>query len=188
MKFVALDFETANCSPVSICAAGLAVFENGSLKESPYWLVRPPKGHGWFRDDFIEVHGLTHLDVAESSEFPGIAEQLIGRLAATDLVIAHNAKFDINHLRAVLDHFELPQPVFDYTCTCGLARRVWPELPNHQLSTLADHIRHQFNHHHAQADAETAGHVLLAMMKHKSAQNPRELLQMVDMDPKRHAK
>ena len=49
MNFASIDFETANTSRVSICAAGLAVFENGVLTESLYWLVKPPKGHGWFR-------------------------------------------------------------------------------------------------------------------------------------------
>jgi DNA polymerase-3 subunit epsilon len=48
MNFTSLDFETANPSRVSICAAGMAVFEDGQLTEAPYWLVRPPKGHGWF--------------------------------------------------------------------------------------------------------------------------------------------
>ncbi len=43
MNFVSLDFETANHSRVSICAAGLAVFENGVLTESLYWLVKPPR-------------------------------------------------------------------------------------------------------------------------------------------------
>ncbi len=56
MTITSLDFETANYSRVSICAAGMAVFVDGNLTESPYWLVRPPKGHGWFREDFIECH------------------------------------------------------------------------------------------------------------------------------------
>ena len=61
MNMTSIDFETANPSRVSICAAGIAVFENGNLTEAPYWLVRPPKGHGWFHEDFIEdCHGLTH--------------------------------------------------------------------------------------------------------------------------------
>jgi DNA polymerase-3 subunit epsilon len=182
MNFTCLDFETANRSRVSICAAGLAVFENGQLNEAPYWLVRPPKGHGWFDEDFIECHGLTHLDVLDAPEFPGIAMELVGRLAGRDFVIAHNAAFDIEHLRAVLEHFDLPRPVFDYACTCQLARRVWPELENHQLSTLTAHIGHQFNHHHAQADAEAAGRVLLAMMRHVNAITPRELLQKVGVE------
>ena len=185
MNFTCLDFETANRSRVSICAAGLAVFEDGKLIESPYWLVRPPKGHGWFDEDFIEVHGLTHLDVLDAPEFPGIAMELVCRLAGDDLVIAHNATFDIEHLRATLEHFDLPRPVFDYACTCELARRVWPELPSHGLKALTAHIGHTFKHHHAQSDAEAAGRVLLAMMKHANVTTPRELLQKTGVETKR---
>jgi DNA polymerase-3 subunit epsilon len=185
MNFVSLDFETANHSRVSICAAGMAVFEDGQLTEAPYWLVRPPKGHGWFDEDFIEVHGLTHLDVLNAPEFSAIAPDLLALLNRSEIVIAHNAAFDTGHLRATLDHFDLPQPVFDYICTCQLARRVWPKLPNHQLSTLTAHIGHEFNHHHAQSDAEAAGRVLLAMMKQVNATTPRELLHKACMEPQR---
>jgi DNA polymerase-3 subunit epsilon len=185
MTIASLDFETANHSRVSICAAGIAVFENGEPAESPYWLVRPPKGHGWFEELFIECHGLTHLDVLHAPEFPAIAPEFLPRLTRADLVIAHNATFDIAHLRATLDHFSLPRPEFDYVCTCQLARRVWPELPSHGLKTLTAHIGHVFNHHHAQADAEAAGRVLLAMMKHANATTPRELLQKAGLEAKR---
>jgi len=185
MNFISIDFETANRSRVSICAAGMAVFEDGKLAETPYWLVRPPKPHGWFLPDFIEIHHLTHLDVLDAPEFPAIAPELLARLNRADIVIAHNATFDIGHLRETLDHFGLPWPEFDYVCTCQLARRVWPELPNHQLSTLTAHIGHKFNHHHAQADAEAAGRVLLAMMKQVNANTPRELLQKAGIVPRR---
>jgi len=185
MTITSIDFETANPSRVSICAAGMAVFENGSLTETPFWLVRPPKGHGWFWDGFIECHGLTHLDVLGAPEFPAIAPEFLARLSRSDLVIAHNAVFDFGHLCETLDHFGLPRPGFDYLCTCNLARRVWPELPNHQLNTLAAHIGHDFNHHHAQADAETARRVFLAMMKHANANTLRELLQKAGMEPTR---
>lgn len=185
MNFLSLDFETANHSRVSICAAGMAVFENGQLTEAPYWLVRPPKPHGWFHEIFIECHGLTHLDVLDAPEFPAISPEILTRLTRADLVIAHNAAFDIEHLRATLDHFGLPRPEFDYICTCQLARHVWPDLPNHQLSTLTANIGHQFNHHHAQSDAEAAGRVLLAMMKQVNANTPRELLQTMGTQPRR---
>jgi DNA polymerase-3 subunit epsilon len=185
MNFISLDFETANHSRVSICAAGLAIFEDGELAETPYWLVRPPKGHGWFRDDFIECHGLTHLDVLDAPEFPAIAPEFLARLTRADLVIAHNAAFDTDHLRATLDHFSLHRPEFDYICTCQLARRVWPDLPSHGLKALTTHIGHDFHHHHAQADAEAAGRVLLAMMKHADATTPRELLQKTGLEPQR---
>jgi DNA polymerase III subunit epsilon len=181
MTMTSIDFETANYSRASICAAGIAVFENGTLVEAPYWLVRPPKGHGWFREDFTEIHGLNWFNVQDAPEFPAIAPELLARLNRSDLVIAHNAAFDIGHLRDTLDHFGLPRPEFDYLCTCNLARRVWPELPNHQLSTLTTHIGHKFNHHHAQSDAEAAGRVLLAVMKYVRANTPSKLLQKTGM-------
>ena len=186
MNFTSLDFETANYSRVSICTAGLAVFEDGELAESPYWLVRPPAGHGWFCEDFIECHGLTHLDVLDAPGFASIASEFLARLTRADIVIAHNAAFDIEHLRATLDHFGLPQPEFEYVCTCQVARRVWPELENHQLATLTAYIGHQFNHHHAQSDAEAAGRVLLAMMKQVNATTPRELLRKARVAPNRY--
>jgi DNA polymerase-3 subunit epsilon len=85
-RFVAIDFETANHSRVSICAAGMAVFEDGNLTESPYWLIRPPDGHGWFHERFIECHGLTHLDVLDAPDFSAIAAEFLGRLASSELV------------------------------------------------------------------------------------------------------
>ena len=185
MTITSLDFETANRSRVSICAAGIAVFEDGKLTETPYWLVRPPKGKGWFREDFTEIHGLTPFDVQDALEFPAIAPQLLARLNRSDLVIAHCAEFDLAHLRATLAHFGLPCPVFNYICTCNLARRVWPKLPNHRLDTLAEHIGHEFHHHHAQSDAEAAGRVLLAMMKQVNANTPSDLLQKTGVKPRR---
>lgn len=175
MTITSIDFETANPSRVSICAAGMAVFVDGVLTETPYWLVRPPKGHGWFLDEFIECHGLTHLDVLDAPEFPAIAPEFLARLAHADLVVAHNAHFDIGHLRETLNHFGLACPTFDYVCTCQLARRVWPELPDHRLNTLAAHIGLEFQHHYAQADAEAAGRVLLAMIGHVNVTTAVEL-------------
>jgi DNA polymerase-3 subunit epsilon len=170
---------------LSICAAGLAVFEDGRLTEAPYWLVRPPKPHGWFHQVFIKCHSLTHLDVLDAPEFPAIAPELLARLTRADIVIAHNASFDIGHLRATLAHFALPRPEFNYLCTLQLSRRIWPDLPNHQLSTLTAHIVHKFNHHNAQSDAEAAGRVLLAMMKYVNANTLSELLQKAGIVPRR---
>jgi DNA polymerase-3 subunit epsilon len=183
MNFVSIDFETANSSRVSICAAGMAVFENGVMTESLHWLVRPPKGKGWFLEKFIECHGLTHLDVLNAPEFPAIAPEFLARLTRADLVIAHNAKFDIGHLHATLNQFGLAAPAFHYVCTYNLARRVWPDLANHRLDTLAAHIGLEFRHHHAQADAEAAGRVLLAAMKQINVTTLAELMQMTRIVP-----
>jgi DNA polymerase III subunit epsilon len=184
MKIASIDFETANHSRISMCAASVAVFEDGALVESRYWLVKPPKGHGWFIPDWTSgIHGISHLDVLHAPEFPQIAAAFLERLTSADIVIAHNARFDMEVLRQTLVHFQLPQPCFSHLCTCALARRIWPELTDHKLNTLAAHIGHEFNHHHAQSDAEAAGQVLLAMMKHAKAKTLHELLQKLGVEP-----
>ena len=82
----------------------------GTLAEAPHWLVRPPKGRGWFREDSTEIHGLTRFDVQDAPEFAAIAPELLERLTCAGIVIAHNAQFDIGVLKAILDHFGLACP------------------------------------------------------------------------------
>jgi DNA polymerase-3 subunit epsilon len=185
MNVTSIDFETANCSRVSICAAGLAVFEDGTLTEAPYWLVRPPKGKGWFRNDFTEIHGLTHLDVLDAPEFPAIALVLLARLTLSELVIAHTAVFELDHLRVILDRFRLWYPEFHYFCTYPVIEHIWPDMPEHRVNNLAAHIGHEFRHHHTQPDAEAAGRVLLALLKRESANMPSGLMQRDGIGPRR---
>lgn len=166
MKIVAIDFETANHSPLSACALGLAIFENHELVASPYWLIKPPKGHGWFKEEWTEeIHGISWFDVRDKPEFGCIVPEVIPHLASADLVVAHNASFDLRVLHALLEHFQVPAPSFQHECTLNLARQTWPNLPNHQLSTLATHLGIELNHHHAQSDAIAAGWVMVEIMR-----------------------
>ena len=185
MNIACIDFETANHSRVSMCAASVAVFENDELVESPYWLVKPPKGHGFFLPEWTEsCHGISWFDVQQAPEFSSIAAEFLERLTKADIVVAHNAKFDMGVLKQTLKHYHLPCPDFQYLCTYGLAKNVWPDLPNYRLNTLAAYIGHEFHHHHAQADAEAAGRVLLAMMQDVRSNTSRELFQKSGVWPK----
>jgi DNA polymerase-3 subunit epsilon len=106
----------------------MAVFDGSKLTESLYWLIRPPKGYGWFLQDFTDnCHGLTWFDVRWSPEFPAIAPRFFEHLNSADVVIAHNAQFDLGALQAITEHFGLASPSFDYFCTCRVAKRLWPE-------------------------------------------------------------
>ena len=185
MKIVAIDFETANYSELSICSVGIAVFENNQLADTFYSLIRPPKGHGFFRTDWITgCHGICHTDVYNAPEFPAVAPEIFARLSAADVVVAHNARFDMRVLRATVDHFSLQCPAFDYLCTLTLSRRIWPGLKAYSLDVLAARIGHQFDHHRALADAEAAGRILLAMMAERHVTTPHALAEMVGFEPR----
>lgn len=165
MKILAIDFETANHSPLSACALGLALFEDGELIASHYWLIKPPKGHGWFIEEWTaDIHGLGWSDVRDQPEFSTIAPEVVAYLAQADLVVAHKASFDLRVLHALLEHVDIPAPRFQHQCTLYLARQTWPDLPNHQLSTVSAHLGIELNHHHAQSDAIAAGRVMLATL------------------------
>lgn len=166
MKIASIDFETANHSSLSACALGLAIFEDHELIESHYWLIKPPKGHGWFIEEWTRnIHGINWLDVCQKTEFGEIALEVVALLATADLVVAHNARFDLRVLHSLMEHFQITAPPFQHQCTLGLSRQTWPDLPNHQLSTLAAHISYDLNHHQDQSDAIAAGRAMLEMMK-----------------------
>jgi DNA polymerase-3 subunit epsilon len=164
MKIVAIDFENANRNPLSACALGLAIFEDHELVESPYWLIRPPKGYGWFIEEWNQdIHGISWLDVSDKPEFSGIAYEVTVHVAAADLVVAHNARFDLRVLHGLREHFQVSAPPFQHRCTLEHARQTWLGLPNHKLSTLTAHL--DLNLHHAQSDAIAAGRVMLEMIR-----------------------
>ncbi|MGC8552540.1 MAG: 3'-5' exonuclease [Phycisphaerae bacterium] len=181
MPFAVIDFETANNSDLSICAVGVAVFDQGHMTDSYYSLVRPPKGSGWFDERFIAIHRITHEAVRSSPEFLAVASDVLSRLAAADMVLAHNAQFDMRKLYATAKHFGVEVPPFDYLCTYRLAEKLWPQLSNHQLQTVAAYAGHTFDHHNALADAEACGRIMVAMMTQKGVTEPRLLAEAVGL-------
>jgi len=184
MKIVSLDFETANYSPVSMCAVGIAVLEGNAAIRSHYWKVRPPKGHGFFIPEWTEeVHGLSWFDVKDAPQFDAIAAEVLPHLRSADLVVAHNAPFDMRVLSATFEHYHLASPDIRYLCTCQLARRVWPQLPDHRLSTIAQHLSIPLQHHHAQSDAEAAAHLVRAAMAQLGVGELEPLFALLDIQP-----
>ena len=48
MTYFALDFETGNASPLSACALGVSIFEDGKLAGERVSLLKPPSCAGRF--------------------------------------------------------------------------------------------------------------------------------------------
>ena len=57
MKITAIDFETANGKPASVCAVGISVMEDGCVEEAYYSLIRPEDNVSQFSYFNIQVHG-----------------------------------------------------------------------------------------------------------------------------------
>lgn len=150
MRYVAIDFETANNQPTSACSVGLAKMEDGKLIDSYYTLIRPPSSY--FSPMNISIHGIQPEDVEDAPEFDLIWPDIL-LFIGDDLLIAHNAPFDIGILRAMLTHYELPIPPLRYTCTVRISRKVWPQFSSHRLTDLSRRFGFDYRAHHALDDA-----------------------------------
>lgn len=172
MNYVAIDFETANRTRASACSMAAVVVENGKIVRSAYSLIRPPS----LEFDYYNtrIHGITAEDVRHK---PTFAEQWakIRPYLEEKIVIAHNAAFDISVLRSVLTEYSLPQPRFRYACTVALAKKVWTDLENYKLDTLAQKFSVTFNHHNALHDARVCAQIAL------EAQNMTRLTSFLEM-------
>lgn len=160
MNFVAIDFETANEKRNSPCSLGLTVVKNNQIVEEKYWLIRPKELR--FAPMNIMVHGMREGDVKNEKEWDALWPEILPYLR-DNLVVCHNAAFDISVLRSTLDTYELPYPSFDYCCTLIMSRHFFPYLENAKLSTVNKHLGYHFNHHHASSDASACANILLSI-------------------------
>ena len=73
-NFAAIDFETANEQPSSVCSVGVVIVRGGEVADSFYSLIKPePEYYRWFCQ---RVHGLGPSDTASAPVFPQVWRQL----------------------------------------------------------------------------------------------------------------
>lgn len=160
MKYIAIDFETANASPLSACAVGITVFDDAQKLKDNVYLIRPPVGFDSFHWYNTKIHGITKKMVEHAPAFDEIWELCCEDLEG-GVIVCHNAAFDTGVLHSLLDFYGYPLPECPYICTVKVARRVWPNLDNHKLDTVSQFLGIPLNHHEAGSDAHACGRILL---------------------------
>lgn len=163
MRYAALDFETGNASMLSACAIGVSLFEDDLLVDQQVSLIKPPDEVGKFHWGNMRVHGISQSMVANAPSFAEVWER-IADMVAGSVLVCHNAMFDIAVLQQNLQYYALPFGEIPYICTVKVAQRVWPELQNHKLNTVAEALSIPLNHHEAGSDALAAGKILLCAL------------------------
>jgi DNA polymerase-3 subunit epsilon len=174
MDFTAIDFETANSSSASACAVGLVRVRDGVVVAGTGWLIRPPAGHDRFFDVNIGIHGIRPEDVRYAKTW---SEQLgdIAAFAGADILVAHNAGFDMAVLRRACEASGDSCPPYRYFCSLQLARRAY-ELPSYRLPSAAAAAGFSdFAHHDAKADALACAHIVMDAAVRVGAQDVDEL-------------
>ena len=161
-SFAAIDFETANHYPTSVCSVGVVVVRNGEVTEKFYSLIKPePEFYTYWN---TRVHGLTMNDTLFSPVFPVVWRQIEPLIEGLPL-IAHNKGFDERCLKESFRMYKLDYPDYDFHCTLQMSRkRLKGLLPNFQLHTVSGFCGFELvNYHHALADAEACAWIAMSL-------------------------
>jgi len=94
--FAAIDFETANRSPLSACALSVVRVEGRRIAKKTVSLIRPPTS----RFEFTHIHGIAWAHVAAKRAFGEVWESLAPMIEGAEFLAAHNARFDRDALVA----------------------------------------------------------------------------------------
>ena len=160
LDFTAIDFETANSSNASACAVGLVRVRDGRIVEKTGWLIRPPAGHDVFFELNVRIHGIQPEDVADAATWSQQLTDIVD-FAGDDILVAHNAGFDMAVLKRACDATGDDCPSYRYACSLQVARKVY-RLESYRLPFVAAEAGFaDFPHHNATADALACAHVMI---------------------------
>lgn len=160
LDFTAIDFETANGFRGSACAVGLVRVRDGRMTERAAWLMRPPAGFDRFDARNTRIHGIRPEQVADAPRFAEVHER-IADFVGSDVLVAHNAAFDVGVIESGLEVSGRDVPSYDYACSLTLARRVY-RLASYALPSAAREAGFTPGRHHdALADAEACAAILI---------------------------
>jgi DNA polymerase-3 subunit epsilon len=152
MDFTAIDFETANSFRGSPCAVGLVRVRDGAVVDQQRWLIRPPEAVDHFDAFNTSLHGISAADVAGAPRWASILPDIVNYIGG-DLLVAHNAGFDIGVMRSACAVDGLDWPATRFLCTLVLSRHAL-SLPSYRLPFVAEAVGVDVvDHHDPLADA-----------------------------------
>jgi DNA polymerase-3 subunit epsilon len=160
LDFTAIDFETANGSAASACSVGLVKVRDGQVVDRIGWFIQPPLGHDHFVDWNIRIHGITPDMVADALGWSDQLADLV-EYCEDDILVAHNAGFDMGVIKAACTATGLAVPEYRYMCSLQLARKTY-HLESYRLPMVAMAAGFEdFAHHDAVADSEACAAIMI---------------------------
>ncbi|MCD6152226.1 MAG: 3'-5' exonuclease [Deltaproteobacteria bacterium] len=165
VSVIVLDFETTGLSPKygdRAIEIGAVLIENNRVTDRFQSLMNP----GFRINSFIESYtGISNDMVKDAPPCAKVMKQF-AKFLGDHPFVAHNASFDRKFLDAELSCIGKTHNN-RMACSMLLARRIYPNAPNHKLGTLVRYcnIPTDGTFHRALADAEMTGHLWLSMIE-----------------------
>jgi len=160
---IVLDFETTGLSPDwgdRVTEVAAVVIEDRSVVRQYQSLMNA----GVPIPAFVqELTGITNAMIRNAPPASVVIRELARFIGSAPLV-AHNASFDRRFLDAELARVRLRR-VQEVVCSMRVARRVYPDAPNHRLGTVARYadVPASGRQHRALADAMVTANLWLKM-------------------------
>lgn len=166
-NFIAIDVETANYQPTSICSIGAVKVIDGYMAGEFHTYVRPEPN--WYVRRFTEeIHGISRRDTDSAPLFPDAWAELQEWAGPAQLpFVAHNKRFDEGCIRACFRCYGMDYPDYPFYCTLIQARRKIPRqlCPSFSLPHLCEFLAIPFyNHHDALADAAACARIAMTIL------------------------
>lgn len=162
LDFTAIDFETANSYRGSPCAVGLIRVRNGKPVDERRWLIRPPKQVDYFEPFNTALHGIDAEMVRDAPRWDMLLPAIVDYIG-NDVVVAHNAGFDIGVIRYACAVDNMEWPTMRFLCTLVMARRAL-RLPSYRLPFVTNACGFDMvDHHDPLADARAVVSVIRAL-------------------------
>jgi DNA polymerase-3 subunit epsilon len=139
---------------------GLVRVRDGRVVATASWLIQPPAGHDEFQEWNVRIHGIRPEDVLGADSWVAQFDRLCG-FAGADVLVAHNAGFDVNVLRRASEVTDLVCPPYRSLCSLQVARKTY-DLDSYRLPKAAAAAGFaEFSHHDALADARACAQIVI---------------------------
>ena len=154
-----LDFETTGLSPNwgdRATEIAITLVQDGQVLDRFQSLMNAGRR---IPAEVTQLTGITNAMIATAPPVAKVmreAAKFVGKMP----VVAHNASFDKKFWDAELAYLSIPSTSV-FACTMLLSRRLYPNAPNHKLSTLVEMLGlpKSGRAHRAMVDAEMTGHL-----------------------------
>jgi len=179
-KYVIVDIETTGLSKYKHAITEIAAirYDGNKIVEEYQTLVNPGRH---ISKSIERLTGITNEMVSDARQVNDVLPEF-QEFLADDVLVAHNATFDVWFLTHY--YFENFRKTFDFDslCTRRLANRLLPELPSKSLWALCQHYEFiNERAHRALADARVTTDILskfLDLLKNKWYQDIEEILKL----------
>lgn len=157
LSYVVLDFETTGFSARDdeIIEIGLVKYFGSDEVESFNTLVKPDQ---FVPQKVTSITGITNEDVSNAPRLKDVLQK-VDSIIGKSLIVAHNAKFDVEFLRAAYGKYGIVSEI-RYVDTLELSRKLFPSLPNHKLATIIQEFGFGETQTHRALDDVHATHLL----------------------------